>query len=352
MKETRDRKKTIFLFVRIGVVTAGILWGIYWLSGEQRWSKLAEVFGRMKLSFFLLALLVFSLCQAVIGFRWWILLRMQGVKISIRMAVRLTFLGLFYNNFLPSSVGGDFVRAWYVTRHTERQFVAALSVFVDRALGLFGTFLIAVFFYFFYLRGKGIIQPAEVKSGAGFFSFFAVYRYWFYAAGAIAAAVVLIISLNSKGRVKLRDLIIVIRGWVEKIWRKILEAAVLYCRRPGLLLIVLAMTIVIQIVTITGFWFLGVDLGVDVSISYYYVIFALSWVVGILPVSIGGAVVIEGSLALMFVHLAGVGMESALALALCQRIVWMIASLPGGLIHLSGMHLPKEFSVDDSQAMD
>jgi uncharacterized protein (TIRG00374 family) len=347
MKETRDRKKSIFLFVRIGVVTAGIIWGIYWLSGGQRWIELVNVFKKMKVFSFVLALAVFTLCQAVIGFRWWILLRMQGVKISVWMAVKLTFLGLFYNNFLPSSVGGDLVRAWYVTKHTEKRFEAALSVFVDRALGLLGTFLIAVFFYFLYLRGRGIVQPAEAKSGAGFFSFFAVYRYWFYAAGAIAAAAVLIISLNSRGRLKLRNLIIVIRGWVEKIWRKTLEAAVLYCRRPGLLLILVVITIMIQIVTITGFWFLGVDLGVDVSISYYYVIFALSWVVGILPVSIAGAVVIEGSLALMFVHLAGVGMESALALALCQRIIWMIASLPGGLIHLSGMHLPKEFSVDD-----
>jgi uncharacterized protein (TIRG00374 family) len=347
MKETRDRKKSVFLFVRIGVVTAGIIWGIYWLSGGQRWIELVNVFKKMKVFSFVLALAVFTLCQAAIGFRWWILLRMQGVKISIWMAVKLTFLGLFYNNFLPSSVGGDFVRAWYVTRHTDRQFAAALSVFVDRAVGLFGTFLIAVFFYFLYLRGRGIVQPAEAKSGAGFFSFFVEYRYWFYAAGAIAAAAVLVISLNSKGRVKLRNLIIVIRGWVEKIWRKTLDAAVLYCRRPGLLLIVLVMTIVIQIATITGFWFLGVDLGVDVSISYYYVIFALSWVVGILPVSIAGAVVVEGSLALMFVHLAGVGMESALALALCQRIIWMVSSLPGGLIHLSGMHLPKDFSVDE-----
>jgi uncharacterized protein (TIRG00374 family) len=347
MKETRDRKKSVFLFVRIGVVTAGIIWGIYWLSGGQRWNDLVKVFERMRVFPFVLALVVFTLCQAVIGFRWWILLRMQGVKISIWMAVKLTFLGLFYNNFLPSSIGGDFVRAWYVTRHTDRQFAAALSVFVDRAVGLFGTFLIAVFFYFLYLRGRGVVQPAEAESGAGFFGFFAEYRYWFYAAGAIAAAAVLIISLNSKGRVKLRNLIIVVRDWVEKIWRKTLEAAVLYCRRPGLLVILLAMTIVIQIVTITGFWFLGVDLGVDVSISYYYVIFALSWVVGILPVSIAGAVLVEGSLALMFVHLAGVGMESAIALALCQRIIWMVSSLPGGLIHLSGMHLPKDFSVDE-----
>jgi len=70
-----------------------------------------------------------------------------------------------------------------------------------------------------------------------------------------------------------------------------------------------------------------------------------------LPISIGGAVVVEGSLAYLFIHFAGVEAEAALALALCQRMVWMIASLPGAAIHLMGAHLPKDFFIDYNKSI-
>jgi hypothetical protein len=63
-------------------------------------------------------------------------------------------------------------------------------------------------------------------------------------------------------------------------------------------------------------------------------------------VSIGGAVVIEGMLVWLFVNFAGVAEADAMALALCQRFIWILASLPGAVIHLIGAHLPKNFSVD------
>ena len=87
-------------------------------------------------------------------------------------------------------------------------------------------------------------------------------------------------------------------------------------------------------------------MGIDVSVKYYYVFFTLMWVVAALPVSIGGAVVMEGGLAYLFIHFTGVEPEAALALALCQRVVWMIASIPGAFVHLVGAHLPKDFFID------
>jgi uncharacterized membrane protein YbhN (UPF0104 family) len=118
------------------------------------------------------------------------------------------------------------------------------------------------------------------------------------------------------------------------------------------MLLALVLTVLMQIGVITGFWFLGVNLGVDVSIKYYYLFFTFIWLVGVLPVSIGGAVVMEGGLAYLFVRFTAVTPEAALALALCQRIIWMLTSLPGAAIHLSGVHLPKDFFVDHNKSID
>ncbi len=107
-----------------------------------------------------------------------------------------------------------------------------------------------------------------------------------------------------------------------------------------------------QIMTITAFWVIGRNLGIEAPLKYYYVCFTLAWVIGAIPVSIGGAVVVEGALVYLFKNLANVGIEAALALALCQRIVWLITSLPGAVIHLIGAHLPKdlesEYALPDS----
>lgn len=99
-----------------------------------------------------------------------------------------------------------------------------------------------------------------------------------------------------------------------------------------------------QIGTITGFWFLGRNIGIETSIKYYYVFFTLVWVIGAVPVSVAGAFVVEGVLAVLFVTMAHVPEADAGALALLQRFVWLLASLPGAVIHLMGAHLPKDFS--------
>ncbi len=70
------------------------------------------------------------------------------------------------------------------------------------------------------------------------------------------------------------------------------------------------------------------------------------WVVAALPVSIAGIGVLEGGITILFTSLAGATSEQAACLALCQRFIWILTSLPGVAIHLSGGHLPKAFSFD------
>jgi uncharacterized protein (TIRG00374 family) len=330
-------RSNLFLFLRIGVVAAGVTWAIVWLSAEQRWSRLTAVFLRMNLGVFAAALGMFVVSQLMIALRWWLLLRTQSIFINYWAAVRLHFLGLFYNNFMPGAIGGDLLRAWYVTRHTDRKFEAALSVFVDRVIGLLGSAAIAVFFYSLFLRGRG----GQIAFGeGGSQKFFAEHKgavLWV----AVALAVVFCgFMLHRRGRVLLKKGWSSIRIHSQKVVEKFKNAMVIYCRRPLAILTVFALTVFLQLLTITGFWFLGVNLGVTASVKYYYAIFPLGWAFGALPVSVGGAVVMEGLLVYLFINFAGVEAEPALAIALCQRIVWMIASLPGAAIHLLGAHLP------------
>jgi len=347
MPEVKEKKANfLFILFRILFVTVGIVLAIIWASREQRWRKLTEinplVFG--------CSLAIFLIAQIIIGFRWFILLRSQSIFIPFISTVRLHFLGLFYNNCMPGSVGGDLIRAWYITKHTNKRFEAVLSVFVDRIVGLFSTLIIAVFFYTLFLRGESL--DISAREDSGFISTVKEHRTIFVCLLGLIVFIFCGLLLYGKSRAKIKKAYIFISKRILKTGEKFKKAIFLYCKKPFTLLAAFGLTVLLQIMTITGFWFVGLNLGIEVSIKYYYVFFTLTWVLGAIPVSIGGFVVVEGMLMMLFINFAGVAEDSALALAICQRFVWLLASMPGAVIHLAGAHLPKDFSLDYDKLVD
>jgi uncharacterized membrane protein YbhN (UPF0104 family) len=232
---------------------------------------------------------------------------------------------------MPGSVGGDLIRAWYVTKHTEKKFEAVLSIFVDRFVGLLSSLIMAGFCYFVLLRDVNLGVSQKTASGI---------LKW------VILAVVVITGLVAAFPAGRRLLVKTYHHGV-KFAKKFGMAAVLYGRNPLTILAAFGLTFVLQGLVITGFWLIGRQIGIEAGLKYYFVFFPLTWGLGAIPVSVGGAGVVEGGLAGLFV-LAGVEAEKALAIALCQRAVWIVAALPGAWIHWTGRHLPKEIDADYS----
>jgi uncharacterized membrane protein YbhN (UPF0104 family) len=336
------RKRHVSLIARIAVATLAILW-VLW---GQDWRELAGVFRNLSPWYFGLSLIVFATAQVIIAIRWWLLLRAQSIHVEIWAAVRLFYLGLFYNNVMPGAVGGDLLKAWYVTKHTDKRLAGALSVFVDRAVGLTGTLVIAVFTYLTFVRGRIAIGG----KGAGWLSHYWGVALWVAAAvGTVFAALL----IHPAGRARLAGLAAQVWGKGALLLRGFKDAVVVYCSRPGTLLLALGLTLIAQSTVIAAFWLLGRDLGVEAGLRYYFVVFPVMWVVGAIPISIAGLGVTEAGTVGLFVTLSGATPEKVLALALCQRFVWVLASLPGGLVHLLGAHLPQqEISIDGQERTD
>lgn len=76
--------------------------------------------------------------------RWWRLLRLEGCAVRWTTAFRFTYIGIFFNAFIPGVNGGDVARAFAVVRdQPENRSSALMTVIVDRALGLVGMVLLA-----------------------------------------------------------------------------------------------------------------------------------------------------------------------------------------------------------------
>lgn len=335
------RKGHWSLIARIAVATVAILW----VLRGQDWHTLAAVFQNLSLWYFGLSLVIFAMAQVVIAVRWWLLLRAQAIHIEMWAAIRLFFLGLFYNNVMPGSVGGDLLKAWYVTKHTEKRLEGVLSVLVDRIIGLVGMILMAVFTYLAFMRGQIATGNGAEKAGVpGWLFQHRATILW--AAVAVGAAFVAVL-VHPAGRARIAR--VAARGWSKgvSVLRRVKDAVVVYCSRPWTLLSALVLTFISQSTVILAFWLLGRDLGIEAALRYYFVIFPIMWVVAAVPISIAGLGVLEAGTVGLFTLLTGAVPEKVLALAFCQRFVWVLASLPGGLVHLLGGHLPeREISID------
>lgn len=92
-----------------------------------------------------LALLLMLPPYAIVSYRFWIVLRNQGIDVPGKKALRWTMVGSFFDVVMPSNSGGDVVKAAYVVREVGpgRRVKAVMAVAFDRVLGLLGLFLLA-----------------------------------------------------------------------------------------------------------------------------------------------------------------------------------------------------------------
>ena len=72
--------------------------------------------------------------------RWYILVRAQDLPFSMANAMRLGSIGMYWNTFLPGSIGGDIIKAAFLAREQSRRTAAVATILFDRVVGLCGLF--------------------------------------------------------------------------------------------------------------------------------------------------------------------------------------------------------------------
>lgn len=340
----QKKKGTLGLAIRFLVAAAACVLLIKSLDFKQ----LADAFQKLNLWILAAAVGIFMAGQVAVGLRWWILMRANQIFIGLWKAVKLTFLGMFFNNFLPGAISGDFLRAWYVAKHTDRKMLAAISVFMDRLMALFASLVMACT-ALLIAHPEGIFQSQQKKGLDSLKSY--IHYIPIILTGIIV--ILLIVLCFPPGRRLLEKLTQSVITHFRRFVYELSEAALSCVRKPLTLPISVLLTLILQFSVIFALWMVGQSLGVNVGLGDYLVYFPLMWVVGSIPISIAGVGVVEGGIVVLFSQFSGASVESAAALALCQRVIWILGSLPGMAIHLRGGHLPEgenEFFIDGSTA--
>ncbi len=107
--------------------------------------------------FFILSLLVIPVVIPTNCLKWKILIEHQGRPVKFYYLLRVYCIGYFFSNLLPSNVGGDVMRAYYLGRHFRNASMAAVSVFIERLSGIVALMALSVL--------APLLQPSLYKHG-------------------------------------------------------------------------------------------------------------------------------------------------------------------------------------------
>jgi glycosyltransferase 2 family protein len=286
---------------------------------------------RAALPLLAVALCGYVLSLSIIGVRWWLLLRIQDIRIPLWEAQKLTFLGQFYNIVIPGTIGGDLVKAYYIARHTPKKAGALVSIFVDRVLGFAELgFLAGVTVLIFW--ATGLMPFSELRLAAGLSLAFLA---------AICGGLIFLLVPGFRRALRL-----------QKIYQRLPiahhiaaagDAADLYRRRLGRLTKAIVMTLGAQVMWICSIGLIGLALHNRTPFHSYLVFVPLIYMcASFVPVP-GGVGPVEGAYVFFFAtgSSASTTPSEILALAILARLMDIARGLPGLWVAITGPRLPK-----------
>jgi len=128
------------------IVTIGLLLLVFYLAdlfSEEGRQNLLNTLKNADATWLIAAVLIGVVINMVSAFKWYLLTRSQSLGAGYWRIFAYYLIGQFYNMFLPTSVGGDFVRSYELGRFSGRQADSLASVFVERYTGVLTLLLVA-----------------------------------------------------------------------------------------------------------------------------------------------------------------------------------------------------------------
>jgi glycosyltransferase 2 family protein len=286
-----------------GLVTVALL-GL--VLAQVDFSAAASTLAEAQWDWFAAAVALMAAGIVVGGARWYLLLRAAAVNVPRSTAIRAFSLAFFFNTVLPTSVGGDAVRAWIVGRPTGQVVTAATTVVLDKITALVCLFVVA---------GTALLldSPSVPSSVAASFFWTAVLF-----VGALA-----VVAAAAAGSARLAHRLPEgVRTAAGQVW----SALHGWMRSPRLVLWVFALGIVYQLMGVGVLVLLAEAIGFDLPFSLAAVTAAVVLLAMLLPISIGGFGVREAGFVVLLGE-AGIGTTDATLLSLLSALVILLASV-------------------------
>ena len=177
--------KKWLIFIAKLLFTAACLWWAF--SGEDFSSSPLLQPSRLRWDWIALGIALGGLTYFMSALRWWILLRAQGIRITLMRSFSLSLMGEVFNLVTVGGVGGDATKVFLLNRqHPGRKLAVTMSLMVDHLVGLVAMSML----FFAVTAGRFDVLESQSKMGKG-----AIHFGWiFFGGGLVLIALMFVMA--------------------------------------------------------------------------------------------------------------------------------------------------------------
>lgn len=258
--------------------------------------------------------IIFQLLSTTLAsYRWYLVMQPLGYSQGFGFYLRSYFKGSFFNQGLPTSIGGDAVRVLDVSRLGERKRDAFIGVFIDRVLGLIGLLVLNLVVNLFNpeLLPRGLFLTINLLIALGLLGFVVLY-------------------LLRHGR-------FLSRWRLTRFFLKISEHLSMVLASPRQAAVQLLLSVAVHFLSLLAIFLIGRSVELDFSLTTYLVLVPPVILLTLIPLSLAGWGIREGAMIGLFT-LLGADKVTVLSMSILYGIVLIVASLPGLMVYMKGKH--------------
>ena len=250
--------------------------------------------------------------------RWKVLITAQGDQVPLFFLIKSYLVGTFFNNFLPTRIGGDVIRIYDGSRYSRTVLRSSAVVLVERMTGIVILLLFAAASALIRLdmaRRIPVIWISLLLGIAGLLLIFSFFTPW----------VNKIIEL------------IPTRGFLNKLKEKVKEfreTILFYKRRKSSLMLAFFWAFCLQVNVILHFYLIGKALGLNIHFIDYFIFIPIVLLIQLIPITINGLGLREGAYIEIF-QFYGISAGAAFAFAWVDVAFMLIIGIAGGIIYVT-----------------
>jgi len=284
------------------------------------WAPLLQTFKHLRYDMFLLGLAAGVMCVLFSSCGWYVLILAERIHCSLARLIRLYLVGMAFSHFLPTNMGGDAIKAFYVGRESGNMAGSMSAVLMSRVTSFSGMLLIA-------LPGLAILRSEFSASTIAWFLILSLL---------LIMAIVSIIAVTAI--LPTISTLFLKYSWAHtKVFNTIVyvgRALYMMRKRPGTLGVAVIFGMLFWIAGFVNYYGYAMALNIHVPFSFYVVAIPLVSIVATLPISINGFGVREGAFVYIFstIHIPT---TTSLLIALLVDAQVLFFGLIGGCIYFS-----------------
>ena len=309
-------KKILVTLFQLAVTIAVLYWVYH--DPEKR-AQMVEALRNAQYHWVAIGILAYVLVEIAAAFRWHVLLKVQGIHLSLPRLSGLFLIGMFYNQFLPGGTGGDIIKSYFLLKETaDKKAGALLAVVFDRFIGLVA--LVAITGGLISLRFDFLSQTLETRR-----------LLWLLLMLLGGSIVVLLSTFVITGFNLVHSLPKKFPGREKLI--EVSAAYHLYAHHWPATLVAFGASVVAHLATFATFLCAAYALGAAVPLVNFFAVMPIERTISALPISFAGIGLREKVLQIMLHGLCGVPEATAILIGSLSFLIVLICCLPGAIVY-------------------